>query len=107
MTDPAAQRVWNTALDNALSVCVGAASFGVGAPTEFTNGWLTTRTKLSFSGAKESDKQGSNFADLLTIRPLDRSGRRCYGFRHPLSHRPSGLRGLHSHFEGTRDVQPR
>jgi hypothetical protein len=104
---PIAQRICNTALDNAQSVWVEAGNFVAAAPTEFTNEWLTMRSMLSFSGAKESDKQGSNFADLLTIRPLDRSGCRCYGFRHPLSQRAVGLRGLHSHFEGTHDAQTR
>jgi hypothetical protein len=110
VADPHAQRICNTALGQlrlydtgfshntwlrtAAGLRVELGNFAFGEPMEFMSEWLITRSMLLFSGAKGSDKQGSNFADFLTIRPLDPSNCGCYGFPHPLSCKSVGLRGL-------------
>src|SRR5438552_4201817 len=48
---------------------------------------------LSSSGVKETGKEAADLASFLTVRPLDRSESRCYGFRHPPRHRRVGCKG--------------
>lgn len=103
MAGAAAQRVWNTApgrlqtdltrpncatsLSRTQALRIGPGNSVAGVTTEFTRDRQAIRIRpssLSFYGAEESEQQGPNFPRLLATRLLDRSGFRCYGFRHPL-----------------------
>ncbi len=95
MADPTAERIWNPALRQLPRQVSGlnydtwlkdAEGLLVQTGNFVVDVWPATRLRssnLSFSGAKESDQQ-ANFPQSLTIRPLDRSGFRCYVVRHPL-----------------------